>query len=190
GVIAGVDPWVSLVLKPVQGISQIADFDDQALLTYMHPDQVGIVQPKVNPVVHPEFLAGSGPVMGEGFTADGSGERLYIDIVRTIDDIAFRIKAALTSPQVIGSLRINRPGLRILLSIVRAMLNARVAACEIDGYAIDVPIQHIVEKDEKDRTPDETKQLQQVQNGRQLPFSVSIDLAGFIHQLVVTLKFV
>jgi hypothetical protein len=128
--------------------------------------------------------------MGEGVTADGTGERQYIDIVRTIDDIAFRIKAVLTSPQVIGTLRINRPGLRILLSIVRAMLNARVADGEIDGYAIDVPIQPIVEKDEKDRTPDETQQLQQVQNGRQLPFSVSIEYAGAIHQLVVTLKFV
>jgi len=190
GVIGGVDPWVSLVLKPVQGITQVGDFDDQALLTFLHPDQVGVVQPKVNPVVHPEFLAGSGPVMGEGFTADGSGERRYIDIIRTIDDIAFRIKAVLTSPQVIGTLRINRPGLRILVSMVRAMLNARIGEGEIDDYAIDVPIQPILEKDEKDRTPDEIQQLHQVQNGRQLPFSVSIEYAGAIHQLVVTLKFV
>jgi hypothetical protein len=190
GVIGGVDPWVSLVLKPVGGITQVGDFTDQELLTLMHPDQVGIVQPKVNPVVHPEFLAGSGPVMGEGFTADGTGERQYIDIVRTIDDIAFRVKAVLTSPQVIGTLRINRPGLRVLTSIMRAMLNARVADGEIDGYAIDIPIQAIVEKDERDRTPDETQQLQQVQNSRQLAFNVSIDYSGAIHQLVVTLKFV
>jgi hypothetical protein len=190
GVIAGVDPWVSLVLKPVNSITQAGDFTDQALLTFLHPDQVGIVQPKVNPVVHPEFLAGSGPVMGEGFTADGTGERVYIDIVRTIDDIAFRVKALLTSPQVIGTLRINRPGLRILTSIVRGMMNARVAEGEIDGYAIEIPIQAIVEKDEKDRTDAETQQLQQVQNSRDLPFNISIEYSGAIHQLVVTLKFV
>jgi hypothetical protein len=190
GVIAGVDPWVSLVLKPVQSITQTGDFSDEALLTFLHPDQVGIVQPKVNPVVHPEFLAGSGPVMGEGLTADGTGQREYIDIVRTIDDIAFRVKAVLTSPQVIGTLRINRPGLRILTSIVRAMMNAQVAEGEIDGYAIDIPIQAIVEKDEKDRSPDETLQLQQVQNGRSLPFNISIDYSGVIHQLIVDLKFV
>jgi hypothetical protein len=190
GVIGGVDPWVSLVLKPVQGITQTGDFTDQALLTLMHPDQLGIVQPKVNPVVHPEFLAGSGPVMGEGFTADGTGERQYIDIVRTIDDIAFRVKAVLTSPQVIGTLRINQPGLRNVKSLMQATLNAQVAAGEIDGFAIDIPIQAIVDKDPKDRTPDETLQLQQVQNGRQLPFNVSIDYSGAIHQLVVTLKFV
>jgi hypothetical protein len=56
GVIGGVDPWVSRVLKPVGGITQAGDFTDQELLTLMHPDQVGIVQPKVNPVVHPEFF--------------------------------------------------------------------------------------------------------------------------------------
>ncbi len=190
GVIAGVDPWVSLVLKPVQAITQVGDFSDQSLLAFLNPAQMGTVQPKVNPIVHPEFLAGAGLVMGEGFTADGTGERGYIDIVRTIDDIAFRIKAVLTSPQVIGTLRINRPGLRILTSIVRAMMNARVAEGEIDGYAIDIPIQAIVEKDEKDRSDAETQQLRQVQNGRQLPFNISIEYAGAIHQLVVTLQFV
>jgi hypothetical protein len=190
GVIGGVDPWVSLVLKPVSGIQQSGDFTDQDLLTLMHPDQVGLVQPKVNPVVHPEFLAGSGYVMGEGFTADGTGERLYIDIVRTIDDIAFRLKATLTNPQVIGTLRINRPGLRILTSIMRALLNERVAAGEIDSYAIDIPIQAIAEKDVADRTPDEQQQLQQVQNSRLLAFNTSVEYAGAIHQLVVTLKFI
>src|SRR5262249_3786924 len=40
GVIGGVDPWISLVLKPVQGITQVGDFTDQELLTLMHPDQV------------------------------------------------------------------------------------------------------------------------------------------------------
>jgi hypothetical protein len=190
GVIAGIDPWISLVLKPVQDIQQVGDFNDQALLTFLNPDQVGFVQPRVNPVVHPEFLPGSGLVMGEGFTADGTGERLYIDIVRTIDDIAFRLKATLTSPQIIGTLRINRSGLRILTSIVRAMLNARVAEGEIDSYAIDIPIQAIAEKDPKDRTAEEQQQLQQVQNSRQLAFNVSVEYAGAIHQLVVTLKFI
>jgi hypothetical protein len=190
GVIAGVDPWVSLVLKSVQGVQQTGDFTDQSLLTFLHPDEVGYVQPRVNPVVHPEFLSGSELVMGEGFTADGTGQRLYIDIVRTIDDIAFRLKATLTSPQVIGTLRINRPGLRILTSIVRAMLNTRVNDGEIDSYAIDIPIQAIVEKDPATLIPEEQQQLQQVQNSRQLDFNISVQYAGAIHQLVVTLKFV
>lgn len=190
GVIAGLDPWISLVLKPVTGLRQVGDFTDADLLALLHPDQLGLVQPRVNPVVHPEFLSGSGLVIGEGFTADGTGQRLYVDIVRTIDDLAFRTKATLTSPQVIGTLRVNRAGLRILGSIVRAMLNDRVAAGEIDSYSIDIPVQAIAEKDPKDRTAAEEQQLRQVQNSRQLDFDVSVEYAGAVHQLVVTLKFV
>jgi hypothetical protein len=190
GVIAGVDPWVSLVLKPVSGIGITGDFTDAAIQAFVAPDQSNLTQPHVIPIVHPDFLAGSGPVMGEGFTADGTGQRLYVDIVRTIDDIAFRLKATLTSPQVIGTLRINRPGLRVLASIVRAMLAARVAAGEIDGFALDIPIQALTELDPAQLTADQQQQLKQVQNSRQLAFNVSVTFAGAIHQLVVTLKFI
>lgn len=190
GVIAGVDPWVSLILKPVSGIGINGDLSDQAIQTYIAPAQSNLTQPHVIPIVHPDFLAGAGPVMGEGFTADGTGQRLYIDIVRTIDDIAFQLKAALTSPQVIGTLRINRPGLRVLASIVSATLRARVAVGEIDDFAVDIPIQALTELDPSALTPAQQQQLQQVQNSRQLAFNISVTYSGAIHQLVVTLRFI
>ena len=189
GVIAGLDPWVSLILKPVGGIGVNGPLTDGAIQIYIAPNQSNLQQPHVIPIVHPDFLAGSGPVMGEGFSADGAGQRLYVDIVRTIDDIAFRLKATLTSPQVIGTLRINRPGLRVLRSIVRATLKARVDVGEIDDFAVDIPIQALTEKDPAQLTPDEQKQLQQVQNSRQLAFNISVTYSGAIHQLVVNLKF-
>jgi hypothetical protein len=187
---AGVDPWISLILKPVNGIGINGILSDQAIQTYLAPSQSNLAQPHVIPIVHPDFLAGSGPVMGEGFSADGTGQRLYVDIVRTIDDIAFQIKATLTSPQVIGTLRINRPGLRVLTSIIRAMLKTRVALGEIDDFAIDIPIQALTEKDPAQLAPDEQQQLQQIQNSRQLALNVSVTYAGAIHQLVITLKFI
>jgi hypothetical protein len=189
GVIAGVDPWVSLILKPVNGIGINGDLSDNAISTYLSPSDSNLNQPHVIPILHPDFLAGSGPVMGEGFTADGTGQRLYVDIVRTIDDIAFRLKAALTSPQVIGTLRINRPGLRVLVSIVRATLKARVAAGEIDDFDVDIPVQALTEADPSTLTADQQQQLQQVQNSRELAFNISVTYSGAIHQLVVSLKF-
>lgn len=190
GVIAGVDPWISLILKPVNGIGINDILGDQAIQTFLEPAQSNLTQPHVIPILHPDFMSGSGPVMGEGYSADGTGQRLYIDIVRTIDDIAFQIKARLTSPQVIGTLRINRPGLRVLTSIIRATLKARVAIGEIDDFAIDIPIQALTEKDPAQLSPDEQQQLQQVQNSRQLALNVQVTYAGAIHQLVVTLKFI
>jgi hypothetical protein len=191
GVIAGVDPWISLILKPVNGIGiNSPPLSDQAIQTYLAPDQSNLTQPHVIPIVHPDFMAGSGPVMGEGFSADGTGQRLYVDIVRTIDDIAFQLKSTLTNPQVIGTLRINRSGLRVLTSMLRAVLKARVAIGEIDDFAIDIPIQALTEKDPTQLSADEQQQLQQVQNSRQLALNVQVTYAGAIHQLVITLKFI
>ncbi|MGZ3174075.1 MAG: hypothetical protein ACXU7G_13385, partial [Croceibacterium sp.] len=64
------------------------------------------------------------------------------------------------------------------------------AAGEIDAFAIDIPIQALTELDPAQLTPDQQQQLKQVQNSRQLAFNVSVTLAGAIHQLVVTLKFI
>jgi hypothetical protein len=190
GVIAGVDPWVSLVLKPVNGIGINGDLSDQAINIYLAPDQSNLVQPHVNPIVHPDFFAGSGPVMGEGFTADGTGERLYTDITLVIDFLGNLLKTTLTSPQVIGTLRINRIGLRMVNNIVSAVLAGQVAAGVIDDYAIDIPIQALTEMDPSQLTAAQQQLLQQAQNSRQLGFNVLVTYVGAIQQLLVTLNLV
>ncbi len=190
GVIARYDPWISLTMKSVTGISQTESFTDSEMAVWLDPEAQGIVQARVNPIVDPEFLAGAGLVMGESYTADGTGQRLYIDIVRTIDDLAFRLKAHLTNPNVIGTMRINRPGLTGLRTVVAALLDSRVAVGEIDSYSIDIPLLGILQKDPAQRTPEETQQINTVQNSRRLEFSVSVDYAGAIHYLIVTLKLV
>ena len=78
----------------------------------------------------------------------------------------------------------------MLASIVRATLNARVAAGEIDAFAVDIPVQALTELDPSVLTADQQQQLQQVQNSRQLAFNISVTYSGAIHQLVVTLKFI
>jgi hypothetical protein len=190
GTIARYDPWISLVMKPLTGIAQSESFTDSELAVWLDPEAQGIVQARVNDVRDPEFLAGAGLVMGEGYTADGTGQRLYIDIVRTIDDLAFRLKANLTNPNVIGTMRINRPGLTGLRTLISALLDSRVAVGEIDSYTVDIPLLGILQKDPAQRTPEERQQINTVQNSRRLEFSVSVDYAGAIHYLAVTLKFV
>jgi hypothetical protein len=190
GLIARYDPWISLTMKSLTGISQAESFTDSELAVWLDPEAQGIVQARINPIVDPEFLAGAGLVMGESYTADGTGQRQYIDIVRTIDDLVFRLKAHLTNPNVIGTMRINRTGLTGLRTVVSALLDSRVAVGEIDGYAIDIPLLGILQKDPAQRTAEETQQINTVQNSRRLEFSVSVDYAGAIHYLVVTLKLV
>ncbi len=190
GLIARYDPWISLTMKPLTGIRMEDNFRDVEIQTFLDPEAQGLAQAHINPIVDPEFLAGAGLVMGESYTADGTGERLYIDIVRTIDDLVFRLKANLTNPNVIGTLRVNRPGLTGLRTIVSALLDSRVAVGEIDSYTVDIPLLAILQKDPNQRTAEETQQINTVQNSRRLDFSVSVDYAGAIHFLVVTLRFV
>lgn len=190
GAIARYDPWISLTMKELVGISQTDRFSDSEEAVWLDPEAQGIIQARVNPLVDPEFLAGAGLVLGESYTADGTGQRLYVDIVRTIDDLAFRLKAHLTNPNVIGTMRINRTGLTGLRTIISALLDSRVAVGEIDSYTIDLPLLGILQKEQAQRTPEETQQINTVQNSRRLEFSVSVDYAGAIHYLIVTLKFV
>jgi len=190
GQIVRYDPWISLTMKEVTGISQTDKFSDSEIAVWLDPESQGIEQARVDPIIDPEFLPGAGLVMGESYTADGTGQRLYIDIVRTIDDLAFRLKANLTNPNVIGTMRINRPGLTGLRTLVSALLDARVAAGEIDSYTVDIPLLAILMKDPPQRTPEETQQINDVQNSRRLEFSVSVDYSGAIHYLIVTLRFV
>jgi hypothetical protein len=190
GRIVRYDPWISVTMKEVTGISQTDRFSDSEIAVWLDPEAQGITQARVNPIIDPEFLPGAGLVLGESYTADGTGQRLYIDIVRTIDDLAFRLKANLTNPNVIGTMRINRPGLTGLRTLVSALLDARVTAGEIDSYTVDIPLLAILQKDPAQRTPEETQQINDVQNSRRLEFSVSVDYAGAIHYLIVTLRFV
>jgi hypothetical protein len=190
GRIVRYDPWISLTMKEVSGIAQTDRFSDSEIAVWVDPEAQGIAQARVVPIIDPEFLAGAGLVMGESFTADGTGQRLYIDIVRTIDDLAFRLKANLTNPNVIGTMRVNRPGLTGLRTLISALLAARVTAGEIDSFTVDIPLLAILQKDPAQRTPEETQQINDVQNSRRLEFSVSVDYAGAIHYLIVTLRFV
>jgi hypothetical protein len=190
GRIVRYDPWISLTMKEVTGISQTDRFSDSEIAVWLDPEAQGIAQARVNPIIDPEFLAGAGLVMGESYTADGTGQRLYIDIVRTIDDLAFRLKASLTNPNVIGTMRVNRVGLTGLRTLVSALLDARVSAGEIESYTVDIPLLALLQKDPGQRTAAETQQINDVQNSRRLEFSVSVDYAGAIHYLIVTLRFV
>jgi hypothetical protein len=190
GLIARYDPWISLTMKPLTGINQTETFTDAQVLTFIDPESQGLAQARINPIIDPEFLAGAGLVMGESYTADGTGQRLYVDIVRTLDDLVFRLRAHLTNPTIIGTLRVNRPGLTGLSTVVAALLDSRVAVGEIDSYTVDIPLLGILMKESAQRTAAEVQQINNVQNSRRLEFSVSVDYAGAIHYLVVTLRFV
>ncbi len=176
GTIAGYEPYISLLLKPVKlGMDDL--FSDSEIDAFNTA--------RVNWLTDPILLPGKGLFMGEGYTL--GADIPYIDIIRTIDDISFRLKAALI--RSIGELRVSRAGLRALVSQMTAVLQPLKEREVIDGYDVFIPLLVLLDKPPATLTDTELQQIHNAQNERVVAAIISVDYAGAIHRLNITLKF-
>ncbi|WP_435971988.1 hypothetical protein [Streptomyces sp. Qhu_M48] len=176
GVIAGHEPHISLLLKPVS-IKMTRLFTATEIQNYYDKS--------INWVASPVLLPGQALYLGEGLTANPSGGKKYIDVVRTLDDISFRVKAALI--QAVGDLRIDRPGLRTVVTLVQSVLSPLVTRGVIESYAIHIPLLVLLERERATLSADELEQIGQGRSGRNVAMEVSVVYAGVIHQIAVKL---
>ncbi|ALO05899.1 hypothetical protein AQF52_0299 [Streptomyces venezuelae] len=185
GTIAGYEPHVSLLLKRVKVSSDAFSAQELVKLNGSEPPDAGGPAGKgVNWLVDPPLIPGAGVYLGEGYTGD-PGKKKYIDIVRTVDDITFRLKARLIG--TIGNLRISRSGLRGLVAEMEAVLEPLRRGEVIEEYEIVVPILALLDKPQ--RTPLEDRLIQDAQTDRAAEAMVRVDYAGAIHRINITLKF-
>jgi hypothetical protein len=187
GVIAGYEPHISILLKPVAITS---DPFTPAEIATINGDETFAGGPAgngVNWLVDPALIPGRGVYMGEGYTGDPGGKK-YIDIVRTVDDVSFRLKAQLI--KAIGTVRISRAGLRALVAQMEAVLQPLVQSEVIEGFELTIPIITLLDKDPNSLTPAERAQIDNAQSQRVIEVLTAVDYAGAIHRLSITLKFV
>lgn len=185
GTIAGYEPHVSLLMKRVKVTSDA--FSAQELIKLNGAENATSGGPAgngVNWLVDPPLIPGAGVYLGEGYTGNRGGKK-YIDIVRTVDDITFRLKARLIG--TIGNLRISRSGLRGLVAEMETVLEPLRRAEVIEEYQIVVPILALLDKPQ--RTPTEDALVQAAQTERAAEAMVRVDYAGAIHRINITLKF-
>ncbi|MEV5043482.1 hypothetical protein AB0N20_01995 [Streptomyces griseoincarnatus] len=187
GVIAGYEPHISMLLKPVSITS--APFTPAQIATINGTEtfQSGPAGNGVNWLVDPVLIPGHGTYLGEGYTGDPGGKK-YIDIVRTIDDVSFRLKAQLI--KTIGTLRVSRSGLRTLEAQMEAVLQPLAQSEVIEGFEITSPLKVLLDKDPNTLTEAELRRINDAQTQRVVEVLVSVDYAGAIHRLSITLKFV
>jgi hypothetical protein len=176
GTIAGYEPHISLLLKPVSLIND-GNFSDSDIGT--------LDQGRVNWITDPVLIPGTGFYMGEGYTQ--GADRRYIDVVRAIDDIAFRLKAQLI--QSIGSVRISRAGLRTLVSQMTGVLEPLRLREVIDLYDVFIPLLVLLDKPPATLTDVELQRIHDARVSRSVEAIVSINYAGAIHRLNIILKF-
>ncbi|MFC9593673.1 hypothetical protein ACFTUC_28300 [Streptomyces sp. NPDC056944] len=176
GVIAGHEPHISLLLKPIS-IEMTALFTAAEIEDYYDAS--------INWVTSPVLLPGHGLYLGEGLTASPSGNKKYVDIVRTLDDISFRIKATLI--EAVGDVRIDRPGLRTVVTLVQGALSPLVSRGVIESYAIHIPLLVLLERDRATLSAEELELIRKGRSGRNVDMEVSVVYAGVIHQIAVKL---
>ena len=185
GTIAGYEPHVSMLLKPVKVDSEPFTAVEVDELNGSETFTSGPAGMGVNWLVDPALIPGQGVYLGEGYTGDPGGGKKYIDVVRTIDNVSFRLKARLI--RTIGNIRISRSGLRTLGAQLEAVLEPLVRQGVIEGYDVLIPILGLLDKPV--RTPSEDQQVNDAQSQRVVEALVAVDYAGAIHRVALTLKF-
>ena len=177
---AGYPPSTSILLKRVRGVAipveqQYSTTETKAL------SEAGII-----PIIQPALIVGGGFYFGEGrcFTSDAS--QLYVDIVRTLDDIDFRLKAGLIGQ--VGEARITRAGLTTIKSTIEGILGPLVRAAVIDSFQVAIPVLDVLAIPESARSAADNNIITTARANRSVDMVVTVTYGPAVHRLRVTLQ--
>jgi hypothetical protein len=177
--IAGYDPHISMVLKKVRGLSMPVESQ------YSPSEIKGLSEAGIIPIIDPALIVGESLHFAEGrcFTTDAS--LLYIDIVRVLDDIDFRLKAGLIG--AVGDARITKSGMTMLKTRVEGILGPLQRSGVIVNFNIDIPVLNILSVPESAWTPTDTTIVQTARANRTVDLFVTVTYGPAVHRLKVTL---
>jgi len=181
GLLAGVKPWESPLLKGFTGVTQTTQF------TKTQIDALETAQ--INVIVSPIHMSGPVFALGSDYTQGTAAAGInFVDVRRTIDDISYKLKAGLTNPNVIGSLRINKTGLSELSGIVTGILTTAMAAEEIDNFKVDIPVLNALAKAESSRSTAEENLITTARTTRNVDMAVEVEYSGSFHTIDIDLE--
>lgn len=177
---AGYAPSTSIVLKRVRGLSI------PPISQYTSTEIKALSEFNIVPLIQPALLVGGGIVFGDGrcFTSDAS--LLYVDIVRTLDNIDFRLKAGLLG--LIGDVRVTRSGLTTVKGAVEGILGPLQRAAVIDGFGVRIPVLDILSLPENARTPTESAIVVTARANRAVDMYINVVYGPAVHSLLITLQ--
>jgi hypothetical protein len=177
--IAGFDPAVSMVLKRVRDIQLPAEQQ------YSPSEIKGLSEANIIPLIRPALIVGESVHFAEGrnFTTDAS--LLYIDIIRVLDDIDFRLKAGLIGQ--VGDARITKAGMTALKAQVEAILGPLKRRAVIDDFLVDIPVLNILGVPEATWAITDRAIVVDARANRTVDMLVTVTLGPAVHRLKVTL---
>ncbi len=177
--IAGYEPQVSVVLKPINGI-QIPNGSQ-----YSPSEIMGLAQEGIIPIIDPSLIVGDSLHFGDGRTFSGNATVAYIDFVRVIDDIEFRLKAGLIG--AIGDSRITKEGMTSLKVRLEGILGPLQRRAVIDDFQVDIPVLTILSMPESARNTTDNAILVTARQDRNVEVVVTVKYGPAVHRLGVRL---
>lgn len=177
--IAGHAPHISAVLKTVRGLSiPVAE-------QYAPTEIVGLSEENIIPIIDPALIVGESLHLAEGRCFTTLGDLLYVDLVRVLDDVEFRLKAGLIG--LVGSARITLAGLTRVATRASGILGALQRSNVIADYAVDIPVLDVLRIPESSRTPTDDQIVTTARANREVDVFVSVTYGPAVHRLKVTL---
>ncbi|MEM9191883.1 MAG: hypothetical protein AAGF12_22110 [Myxococcota bacterium] len=176
----GHPPHVSPLLKPVSQVTiptehQLTSSEIASL------SEAGIV-----PIIDPQLMPGTGLHLAEARVyGDGTSKLAYVDEVRTLDDIEFRLRAGLLG--TVGDARITRAGLTRIKNRVEGILALRVREGAITEYAVHIPVLDALAVENREPGDANTEMIEQARSTRSVGVRVHIVYGPAVHRLEVTL---
>jgi hypothetical protein len=176
---AGFEPHISIVLKRVRGVTM-------PLAGQYSPSEIKqLSEANIDPIIDPALIVGDGLHFAEGRTFTTDESLLYVDVVRTLDDIEFRVKAGLIG--LIGDARITKSGLLSVRTAIDGILGVQLRRGVIDAYAIDIPTLAILSLPESAWTATDRNVVVTARANRTVDVVLSITYGPAIHRLRITL---
>lgn len=177
--IAGFEPHISTVLKPIRGITIPKE------LQFSPAEIKGLSEQNILPIIDPDLIVGESLHFAEGRLFTSDARLLFIDIVRVLDDIEFRLRAGLIGQ--IGDARITKFGLTLLRLQTEGILDPLRRRAVIDSYAVEIPLLDILSVPEAARSAGDVNLVTEARANRAVDMFVTITYGPAVHRLRVNL---
>lgn len=180
GAIAGHPPHVSPVLKQVRGVTIPKE------LQFTPTEIRALAEEGIIPIIDPELIPGEGLFLADGglFTTDS--RRAFVDIMRVLDDVQFRLRAGLIG--TIGDARITKPGLTLVKMTAEGIVANLKRQNIIDGYTVQIPLIDLLSLPDTALTAADKQLITEARTTRAVDMLVAIVYGPQVHRLGVTLR--
>lgn len=177
--IAGYAPHVSVLLKQIRGVSM------PLASQYSASEIKALSEANIDPIVDPSLIAGDGLYFGEGRTFSSDPTRLFVDTIRLLDDLEFKLKAALIG--LIGDARITKSGLVRVKTRIESVLGPLEDQDILAGFDIAIPVLDILSRPESTWSAGDAAAVTTARANRAVDVQVSVKYGPAVHRLNVTL---